>query len=291
MLLRSTETEYTSSDDGEYTLYYFDPPVPNKKLSDIFWIANSAQLKVIAEEVLLWDGDKERKVYRTTIKEDADFVQFAFMATYGTNASLIVSDRRGEVYMEKYRRKSVQYSVFQKMNRGTEFRHSKRDASIPKLACEPFASADPYMYCFCVDSGMLVLRRNNHVFVTGNSGKDPTKVDRTGAYAARWVAKNIVAAGLASRCEVQIAYAIGMTDPISVSVETFGTGKVPADVLASAVQRVFDLRPGALIETLHLRDTRYAPLAVYGHFGRGEMLYAWERVDRVEELLEAVKET
>ena len=121
------------------------------------------------------------------------------------------------------------------------------------------------------------------------SGKDPTKVDRTGVYAARWVAKNIVAAGLASRCEVQIAYAIGMTDPISVSVETFGTGKVPTDVLACAVQTVFDLRPGALIERLNLRETCYAPLAAYGHFGRGEMLNAWERVDRVEELLTAVK--
>ncbi len=121
------------------------------------------------------------------------------------------------------------------------------------------------------------------------SGKDPTKVDRTGAYAARWVAKNIVAAGLASRCEVQIAYAIGMTEPIGVSVETFGTGKVPTEVLALAVQTVFDLRPGALIERLNLRETRYALLAAYGHFGRGEMLYAWERVDRVEELLAEVK--
>ncbi len=121
------------------------------------------------------------------------------------------------------------------------------------------------------------------------SGKDPTKVDRTGAYAARWVAKNIVAAGLASRCEVQIAYAIGMTEPIGVSVETFGTGKVPVNVLARAVHTVFDLRPGALIERLNLRESRYAPLAVYGHFGRSEMLYAWERVDRVVELLAAVK--
>ena len=100
-----------------------------------------------------------------------------------------------------------------------------------------------------------------------------------------------MAAGLASRCEVQIAYAIGMTEPISVNVETFGTGKVPADVLASAVQMVFDLRPGALIERLNLRETRYAPLAVYGHFGRGEILYPWERIDRVEELLAAVKKS
>ncbi len=123
------------------------------------------------------------------------------------------------------------------------------------------------------------------------SGKDPTKVDRTGAYAARWVAKNIVAAGLASRCEVQIAYAIGMTEPIIVSIETFGTGKVSADVPARAVQKVFDLRTGALIETLHLRENRYAPLAVYGHFGHGKILYAWERTDRVEELLAAVKES
>ncbi len=120
------------------------------------------------------------------------------------------------------------------------------------------------------------------------SGKDPTKVDRTGAYAARWVAKNIVAAGLADRCEVQIAYGIGMTEPVSVLVETFGTGKVPADVLDMAVRSVFDLRPGALIERLHLRETRYAPLAVYGHFGRSDGLYAWEAADRAAELLNAV---
>ena len=120
------------------------------------------------------------------------------------------------------------------------------------------------------------------------SGKDPTKVDRTGAYAARWVAKNIVAAGLADRCEVQIAYGIGMTEPVSVLVETFGAGKVPADVLDMAVREVFDLRPGALIERLHLQETRYAPLAAYGHFGRSDGLYAWEAVDRAAELLNAV---
>lgn len=128
-----------------------------------------------------------------------------------------------------------------------------------------------------------------HIGGGAMSGKDPTKVDRTGAYAARWVAKNIVAAGLADRCEVQIAYGIGMTEPISVLVETFGTGKVPADVLDRAVRSVFDLRPGALIDRLHLRETCYAPLAAYGHFGRSDGLYAWEAADRVAELLKAVR--
>ena len=127
-----------------------------------------------------------------------------------------------------------------------------------------------------------------HIGGGAMSGKDPTKVDRTGAYAARWVAKNIVAAGLADCCEVQIAYGIGMTDPVSVLVETYGSGKVPADVLDKAVRRVFDLRPGALIDRLHLRETRYAPLAAYGHFGRSDGLYAWEATDRSAELLNAV---
>ena len=103
------------------------------------------------------------------------------------------------------------------------------------------------------------------------SGKDSTKVDRTGAYAARWMAKNIVAAGLARKCEVQVAYAIGKAKPVSISVETFGTGKVSDELLAKAVKKVFDLRPGVLIEQLHLRNVKYAPLAAYGHFGRDEL--------------------
>ena len=122
------------------------------------------------------------------------------------------------------------------------------------------------------------------------SGKDPTKVDRSAAYAARWVAKNVVAAGLAKRCEVQIAYAIGVANPVSVLVETFGTATVPEEKLSAAVRKVFDLRPSAIIRTLGLRRPIYRQLAAYGHMGREDLGVAWENRDRVEALLEAVKE-
>ena len=121
------------------------------------------------------------------------------------------------------------------------------------------------------------------------SGKDPTKVDRSAAYAARWVAKNIVAAGLARRCEVELAYAIGVARPVSIMVDTFGTGTVSDEKLAQAVQQVFDLRPTAIINTLDLRRPIYRPLAAYGHMGREELGVAWEAVNRTQELLDAVK--
>lgn len=116
------------------------------------------------------------------------------------------------------------------------------------------------------------------------SGKDPTKVDRSGAYAARWVAKNVVAAGLADRCEVQVAYAIGVAHPMSVSIETFGTGRLPEDRIAKAIQDVFDLRPAAIIHHLQLRRPIYRQTAAYGHFGRPDLDLPWERADRVEAL-------
>lgn len=120
------------------------------------------------------------------------------------------------------------------------------------------------------------------------SGKDPTKVDRSGAYAARWVAKNIVAAGLASRCQVQLAYAIGVAQPVSVLVETFGTGKVDDAKLEAAVQKVFDLRPTAIIRDLDLRRPIYRKLAAYGHMGREDLGMTWEKTDRVAELKAAL---
>ncbi len=120
------------------------------------------------------------------------------------------------------------------------------------------------------------------------SGKDPTKVDRSGAYAARWVAKNIVAAGLAQRCEIQLAYAIGVAEPVSVLVETFGTGTVDEGRLAEAVRRVFDLRPAAIIETLDLRKPIYKKLAAYGHMGREDLGVRWEQTDKAEELKKAL---
>ena len=116
------------------------------------------------------------------------------------------------------------------------------------------------------------------------SGKDPTKVDRSAAYAARYVAKNIVAAGLASKCEVQLAYAIGVAKPVSVLVETFGTAKIGEDKLAELVNKVFDLRPAAIIDMLHLRAPIYRPLSSYGHVGREDLDVQWEKTDKAEEL-------
>lgn len=116
------------------------------------------------------------------------------------------------------------------------------------------------------------------------SGKDCTKVDRTGAYAARWVAKNVVAAGLADRCEVQIAYAIGVAHPVSLMVDTFGTNKVDEALIEQAVRHVFDLRPAALIEDLDLRRPIYRKTSNYGHFGRELPEFSWERTDRVDQL-------
>ena len=119
------------------------------------------------------------------------------------------------------------------------------------------------------------------------SGKDPTKVDRSGAYAARWVAKNIVAGGLASRCEFMLSYAIGVAQPTSVGVETFGTNKVPNDQILAAVRKNFDLRPGAIIRDLNLRRPIYRPTAAYGHFGRTDLSVPWENTSRAGKLAAA----
>lgn len=121
------------------------------------------------------------------------------------------------------------------------------------------------------------------------SGKDPTKVDRSAAYAARYVAKNIVAAGLADKCEVQLAYAIGVAEPVSISIDTFGTGKVSEGKLVEAVRANFDLRPAGIIKMLDLKRPIYKQTAAYGHFGRTDVALPWERVDKVDALKEAVQ--
>jgi len=126
------------------------------------------------------------------------------------------------------------------------------------------------------------------------SGKDPSKVDRSACYAARWVAKNIVGAKLARRCEVQVAYAIGVAEPVSVNVDTFGTNTVPETAILKAVRKVFDLTPKGIIESLDLRKPIYSPTSSYGHFGRAPKkngkgtLFTWERLDRVADLRKAV---
>ena len=120
------------------------------------------------------------------------------------------------------------------------------------------------------------------------SGKDPTKMDRTGAYAARYVAKNIVASGLASKCEVQIAYAIGVSRPVSFHIDTFGTGLIREEKMEALIGDCFDLRPGALIEKFQLRKPIYRQLACYGHFGRKNKNLPWEQLDKVQELLDKI---
>ena len=122
------------------------------------------------------------------------------------------------------------------------------------------------------------------------SGKDPTKVDRSAAYAARYIAKNIVAAKLASKCEVQLAYAIGVAQPVSIRVDTFGTGTVAEDKLEEAVAELFNLTPNGIIEMLDLRRPQYRKVAAYGHFGRENLNVAWERTDKVQDLLDYVQE-
>ena len=120
------------------------------------------------------------------------------------------------------------------------------------------------------------------------SGKDPSKVDRSAAYGTRWVAKNIVAAGLARQCEVQVAYAIGVAKPVSIMVDTFGTGIVPDEKIEAAVEKVFDLTPAAMIRDLELRKPIYRQLAAYGHMGREDLGVRWENTDRAEALKAAV---
>lgn len=136
-----------------------------------------------------------------------------------------------------------------------------------------------------VDSYGGVARHGGGAF----SGKDPTKVDRSAAYAARWVAKNIVAAGLARKCELQLAYAIGKAEPVSICVDTFGTGTLSDDALAELTGKVFDLRPAAIIEQLQLRRPIYRQVAAYGHMGREDLDLPWEKLDKVDELKQALK--
>jgi S-adenosylmethionine synthetase len=119
------------------------------------------------------------------------------------------------------------------------------------------------------------------------SGKDPTKVDRSAAYAARYVAKNVVAAGLADKCEVQLAYAIGVAHPVSIFVETFGTEKIPVIEIENLIEKTFDLRPAAIIRDLDLRRPIYKKTAAYGHFGRNDADFTWENTDKAEALREA----
>ncbi len=273
-LLNETGTEYKETEDGDFSIFYFCPPYVSKRMSECFREANSLQLKVIADEVQLWDG--EDAVFRTTIKAEADFVQFAFMAAYGTNATISADDRVGETYSvggKEYVRKSVLYKVHSTNRTKFQIRHGKKGAGHCEV--EAFEASDGMMYCFSVPSGMLVLRRNNRVFVTGNCGKDPSKVDRSGAYMARKIARDIVLAGYADKCEVQIAYAIGVAKPVSVYVDTFGTEYQDKQFIEQYVKDTYDLTPRGIIDSLGLLDVDYNKVSSYGHFGKKDV--PWEQ--------------
>lgn len=292
-LLELTHTEYDYSEyENGYMRVRFEPKIKSKSLVECFKGANLHQLKVIAGELKEWDGDCDN-VYRTTVKEDADFAQFVFMASSGKYASIRYDDRIGEKYgdEEQYIRKSVCYEVRQCDCKTTNIRRTGRN-NAQHVTVEDFTPSDGMMYCFTVPSTMLVLRRNDRVFVTGNSGKDPSKVDRSAAYAARYVAKNLVANGLCKQCEIQIGYAIGVAEPVSVYVNDFGTNSGEIENLGQFVTEHFDLSPYGIDKMLGgLKKPIYLPTAAYGHFGRepyeknGLTFFPWEKVMGKDELL------
>ena len=290
-LLEKCSIEYKISKDvDDYLIYYFTPPIISKSLVECFKDANEHQIKIIAKELPMWDGNCDN-IFRTTIKEDADFAQFIFMSAYGTNSSISIDDRVGQFKNnKKYKIKSVLYEVSALKYSNISFRRSSSPKNKNKIYVEEFIPNDGNMYCFSVPSSMLILRRNNKVFVTGNCGKDASKVDRSAAYAARYLAKNLVAAGIAKKCLVQLSYAIGVAKPLSVYVNTFGTNKtLCTDAnIAKFINDNIDLRPASIIKCFGLKNPIYKPTATYGHFGRtpyikeGIEYFAWEKLDMVD---------
>lgn len=270
-LLKNTNTEYTETADNEFRIFWFKPPIESRLLHQCLQGADSRQLRIIADEVQLWDG--EEGIFRTTKKKDADFVQFAFMASYGTNASISVDDRMGQPFGNGYTRKSILYKVYRKEVTKTQIKASL--CTNNTMTVERYFPSDGKMYCFSVPTGMLVLRRENRVFVTGNSGKDPTKVDRSAAYMARKIARDIVRAGYADKCEVQLAYAIGVAEPVSIAVDCFGTETQPLEFINFYIRDSYDLTPKGIIKTLGLLDVDYNKVSAYGHFTDPSM--PWEQ--------------
>ena len=289
-LLEDTKTEYKISKDGEYNIYYFKPPVDKKRLRDCFGNADLKQIKIIADELVKWDGDNEN-CYRTTFKDDADFAQFVFMSAYGTRASILIDDRIGREthvtgYESAYTVKNILYSVYKLNTTKVGIRTPKNKNTI---VIKKFTPNDGKMYCFSVSSGMLILRRNNKVFITGNSGKDPSKVDRSGAYMCRYVAKHLVAAGVADRLCLQVSYAIGKKEPISFMVNTYGTAKnnLTDEYITGKIPELFDFTPYGIINYLELKKPVYLKTARFGHFGIDG--FKWETFD--ENRIKLIKDT
>lgn len=284
-LLNKTGIEYHLLDKGEYHNHYytFVPPVPNNKsLYSIFKDCNFRQMAIVAEEVLHWDGNVKSGIFRTTIKEDADFVQFLFNVVFGFAARINVDNRIGKTRKhlngKEYNVKSITYEVAVGKNKSKS------------LMCKDEVSEykTDKMYCFTVPSGMLLLRRNNKIFVTGNCGKDPTKVDRSAAYMCRYLAKNIVASGIANTAKVELSYMIGVPEPSSVYV-WLDKNMERQDKIIDTIKKNIDLTPYGIMKRFGRIAGRYDLIGQYGHYGVPEIYfkgsksiydyYPWEKTD------------
>ena len=266
-LLAITNTNYKASQDGDCSIYYFNPPINNKSLKECFGECNYNQFKVIADEIFRWDGSIEDKVFRTTLKDDADFIQFVLMSVLGTRVSIGRDDRVGELTYNGYERKSVCYEVRVCKNKYSALRFNKTGKF--QIEIKPFISNDGFMYCFSVDSGMLILRRNDRVFITGNSGKDSTKVDRSGAYKARQIARKILLENSLKWCEVQLSYAIGIAEPLAIYIDSnIGNINPSKDLYQECI-------PSNIIKQFNLTEPIYEETAMFGHFGNSQ--FVWER--------------
>ncbi len=267
-LLNITNTNYKISEDGDYLIYYFNPPILTRSLYDCFKNANNKQFEIIADEVFRWDGSTKDKVYRTTQKQDADFIQFVLMSVTGYRVSIGIDNRVGEIMNTGYVRKSICYEVRMCKNKYSYLKHDTTNKL--QISIKPFVPIDGKMYCFSVDSGMLILRRNNRVFITGNSGKDPTKVDRSGAYKARQIAKRYLQQYKLKWCEVQLSYAIGIEEPLAIYIDS-NIGYIEPD--ESLYQ---ECTPRNIIQDLDLRKPIYKDTAMFGHFGLEK--FSWEKL-------------
>lgn len=257
------DVDHSESTDGDYTIFWLNPPIHSKSLVKCFKDINKDQALVITNNIFKWDGDIKRKIFRTTIKEDADFIQYVLMGCIGTSVSIIEDNRTGEIFGNKYIRKSVSYSVVVKrIKYSSALRKGIKRAST--LTIDDYNSKDGYMYCINVPSHNLILRRNNRVFITGNcmNGKDPSKVDFSAAHKARQLAKRFLKENNLKWCEIQLSYAIGLAKPLAIYINSDKGTIIPTEDLYE------ECTPKRIIEDLKLKDIDYVELAKYGHFGR-----------------------
>lgn len=278
-LFEVTGTEYRESDVGKdgYSQFYYQPKKEDKSLYNNFKYVNKDQMKVLAEEVVKWDGSEEFGIYRTTSKQDALFIESVFTSVYGTNTRISEDDRVGQIRKhsvngKEYETKSVTYEVTIGKNR---FMGMKNRKDRPKVEIKE-VDVDR-KYCFTVPSGYLVLRRNNKVFITHNCGKDSTKVDRSGHLMARYIAKNIVASTGIEECLVQLSYVIGKPEPTSILIQSDELDDEQIQSLVEQVCEQVDLTPSGIIERFDLAQPIWTDVTWDGQFNNPDR--PWEKLD------------